>query len=188
MLVNEFTIAKAKADLAVEIEPAIKKLIENAEDGVRMLEKQESLLQKTVSGRRACFSSTRVIQSFFIQLNSRRAPGTTASDQVEMRRAQQLKRQRERLEKEMKELQAEVEDLVRSFISLWQESSLTQKNVNRNFLWFSERKESDGPLICSYDPVPCEYQAYKSKGRNLTFDTGQSSCNSYDCVQKPLVL
>ncbi|TFK66219.1 hypothetical protein BDN72DRAFT_844634 [Pluteus cervinus] len=92
LLVNEATISKYKADLVDEIEPAINKLVANAEEGLRLLEKQETLLQKQVSAR----STSNV---------------ATASQQVEARRLQQLKKQRKKLEDEALELEAEVEQL-----------------------------------------------------------------------------
>jgi DASH complex subunit SPC19 len=49
LLVDEGTVRKYKADLADEIEPSINELIERAEQGLKALDKQESVLQAKVS-------------------------------------------------------------------------------------------------------------------------------------------
>ena len=48
LLVNEGTIRKYQIDLADEIEPSINELIERAEQGLKALEKKESMLQAKV--------------------------------------------------------------------------------------------------------------------------------------------
>ncbi|TFK73677.1 hypothetical protein BDN72DRAFT_875758 [Pluteus cervinus] len=117
LLVNEATISKYKADLVDEIEPAINKLVANAEEGLRLLEKQETLLQKQVSAR----STSNV---------------ATASQQVEARRLQQLKKQRKKLEDEALELEAEVEQLtVRLPLSRKSQEYADKHGIDPYFDW-----------------------------------------------------
>jgi DASH complex subunit SPC19 len=48
LLVNESTVRKYQTALAEEIEPSINELIERAEQGLKALEKKESVLETKV--------------------------------------------------------------------------------------------------------------------------------------------
>lgn len=48
LLVGDSTVRKYKSELAEEIEPEIKELIERAEQGLKAVQKKESLLQTKV--------------------------------------------------------------------------------------------------------------------------------------------
>lgn len=52
---DEGTVRKYKADLADEIEPSINELIERAEQGLKLLMKQENVLEAKVSDEKSSF-------------------------------------------------------------------------------------------------------------------------------------
>ncbi|KAG5654227.1 hypothetical protein H0H81_005914 [Sphagnurus paluster] len=94
LLIDEGTVKRYKADLIDEIEPSVNELIERAEQGLRALEKKESVLQTKVDA-------------------ARKKPYTTAgilgTQKLEARRLQMLTKQRERLEEEVEALESKVE-------------------------------------------------------------------------------
>ncbi|KAL0950092.1 hypothetical protein HGRIS_010093 [Hohenbuehelia grisea] len=99
LLVDEGTIRRYKADLIDEIEPAIAELIERAEHGLKNLIKKESALKAKVEAAQA--------------RPLRPAVGTTTTQKQEARRLQMLAKQRERLDEEVRQLEAEVQALER---------------------------------------------------------------------------
>ncbi|EMD40533.1 hypothetical protein CERSUDRAFT_111130 [Gelatoporia subvermispora B] len=98
LLVDEGTVRRYKADLTEEIEPQINELISRAQKGLQILVKKRGMLHAKVDA-----------------LESKPPPratvNTTGMSKVEARRVQMLARERERLEKELAALQAEVDDL-----------------------------------------------------------------------------
>ncbi|KAF8897866.1 Spc19-domain-containing protein, partial [Infundibulicybe gibba] len=98
LLIDEGTVKKYKTDLADEIEPSINELIERAEAGLKTLQKKESILQTKVDN-----AQSRPLRA---------AGGKTTSQKLEARRLQMASKQRERLEDEVKALEAEVMALV----------------------------------------------------------------------------
>lgn len=111
LLVNESTVKKYQADIADEIEPSISELIERAEQGLKALEKKESALQAKV-------------ESAQLRANM----GTTAQ-KMEARRLKTLTKQREKLEEEVKTLEAEVVALVAyTFLSVFPYSKIPDRN------------------------------------------------------------
>ncbi|KAJ6593586.1 Spc19-domain-containing protein [Mycena capillaripes] len=102
LLVGEETVRKYKADLTDEIEPAINELIELAEQGLKSLQKKESVLQTKVDTA---------------QPRSRPAAGAPASQKMEARRLQSLTKQREALELEVQALEAEVIAMERQVVN-----------------------------------------------------------------------
>lgn len=89
LLVNEDTIRKFKADLADEVEPTIIEFMERAEDGLRALEKKEALLKSKLEHAHA-------------------QPNLHGTQKMEARRWQLLKKQRERLENDVRVLEEEI--------------------------------------------------------------------------------
>ncbi|OCH94288.1 hypothetical protein OBBRIDRAFT_770006 [Obba rivulosa] len=97
LLVDEGTVRRYKADLTDEIEPQINELITRAQKGLQILAKKRAMLQAKVEA-----------------VESKPPPrtvNTTGMSKVEARRVQMLARERERVEKELAALQAEVDDL-----------------------------------------------------------------------------
>jgi len=99
LLVDEGTVKRYKGDLADEVEPQITELMKRAEQGLEALMKKEGLLQTKLESAKL--------------RPPRPTAGTTAAQKLEARRHQMVVKQRERLEEEMKTLQAEVEALER---------------------------------------------------------------------------
>ncbi|PIL37414.1 hypothetical protein GSI_01108 [Ganoderma sinense ZZ0214-1] len=96
LLVDEGTVRRYKADLTDEIEPQINELLSRAEKGLQVLLKRESMLQAKVEASQSRPSS--------------RATATTAGmSKIDVRRLQMLARQRQKLEEEAAQLQAEVD-------------------------------------------------------------------------------
>lgn len=116
MLVDEGTVKRYKGDLADEVEPQITELMKRAEQGLEALMKKENLLQTKVP--REYIDPLFIVTHSCLQLEGaklrppRPTAGTTAAQKLEARRHQMVVKQRERLEEEMKNLQAEVEALV----------------------------------------------------------------------------
>jgi len=114
LLVNEDTIRKYKADLADEVEPTIVELIERAEDGLRTLEKKEALLKSKVTVTLWWHFVEEIDQHRQKLENAHTQPNqnVTASQKMEARRLQLLKKQRERLETDVRVLEEEIMLLV----------------------------------------------------------------------------
>ncbi|KAN0132601.1 Spc19 domain containing protein [Lactarius tabidus] len=89
LLVDESTVKKYKADLSDEIEPQITELVSRAEKGLEALQKKRLLLQTKV----------KAVQS--------KAQQPSTSDATN-RRVQVLAKQRERLEAQARQLEAEI--------------------------------------------------------------------------------
>jgi len=116
LLVNEDTIRKYKADLADEVEPTIVELIERAEDGLRTLERKEALLKSKVT---LWWHFVEGIDQHRQKLENAHAQpnqNVTASQKMEARRLQLLKKQRERLENDVRVLEEEIILLVSHII------------------------------------------------------------------------
>jgi DASH complex subunit SPC19 len=96
LLVNEATVKRYKSDLADEIEPVIAELIERAQQGLSALEKKEHSLQSKVA-----------------QLKPRNTAGAGPAHKHEARRLQNLTKQRERLEADVRAAEEEILDLER---------------------------------------------------------------------------
>lgn len=97
-LVNESTVKQYKAALIDEVEPVINEMISLAENGLQSLVKKENQLQARVEAAGA---------------KGRPEEGKTmAAQKLEQRRLNGLVKQRERLESELRQLEAEVEELV----------------------------------------------------------------------------
>ncbi|KAF7789404.1 hypothetical protein EIP86_000348 [Pleurotus ostreatoroseus] len=104
LLVDESTVRKYKTDLTDEIEPQINELLSRADKGLKLLVKREAMLASKVKT---------------VQQNNQAARSgmnTAGMNKLETRRIQMLVRQRERLEQELEELQAEVDALELSAI------------------------------------------------------------------------
>jgi len=97
LLVNENTVKRYKSDLADEIEPVITELIERAQQGLSALEKKEHSLQTKVENA---------------QLRPRNATGAGPAHKQEARHLQNLIKQRERLEAEVRAAEEEILNLV----------------------------------------------------------------------------
>ncbi|TBU41463.1 Spc19-domain-containing protein, partial [Dichomitus squalens] len=93
LLVDEGTVRRYKADLTDEIEPQINELLSRAEKGLQVLLKRESILQ------------AKALQS---RPSSRATANTAGMSKIDVRRLQMLARQRQKLEEEAAQLQAEV--------------------------------------------------------------------------------
>ncbi|KIY51678.1 hypothetical protein FISHEDRAFT_64179 [Fistulina hepatica ATCC 64428] len=108
LLIDEKTVDRYKMDLADEIEPAINEMLERAEQGLKLLQRKEALLQAKVE-------------------NMRSAPPKVAapSHRPETRRMQMLTKQSQKLENEVVALEAEIRQLVRNrqSLSFWEEDS-----------------------------------------------------------------
>ncbi|TBU33042.1 DASH complex subunit Spc19 [Dichomitus squalens] len=96
LLVDEGTVRRYKADLTDEIEPQINELLSRAEKGLQVLLKRESILQAKVEA----------LQS---RPSSRATANTAGMSKIDVRRLQMLARQRQKLEEEAAQLQAEVD-------------------------------------------------------------------------------
>ncbi|KAJ7729528.1 Spc19-domain-containing protein [Mycena maculata] len=101
LLVGDETVRKYKSELTDEIEPAINELIVLAEQGLKSLQKKESVLQTKVEHVDTAQSRT-----------ARPTAGAPASQKMEARRLQLLTKQREALESEIEALEAEVNAMV----------------------------------------------------------------------------
>ena len=99
---DEGTVRKYKTDLTDEIEPQIKELLSRAEKGLKALLKRESTLRAKVDSTEQMKQAVRPVMH------------TAGMNKLEARRIQMLVRQHERLQEELKALQAEVDTLVRS--------------------------------------------------------------------------
>ncbi|KAH9943179.1 Spc19-domain-containing protein [Epithele typhae] len=98
LLVDEGTIRRYKADLTDEIEPQINELISRAEKGLQVLLKKESLLQAKAEAAQS-------------RPSSRAGSNTAGMSKLDVRRLQMLSRQRQKLEDELAELQAEIDEM-----------------------------------------------------------------------------
>ncbi|KAF8645512.1 hypothetical protein AX16_007796 [Volvariella volvacea WC 439] len=102
LLVNEATVKRYQADLAEEIEPSIEELIERAESGLKELNKKAHQLQKKVE---------------VAELRPVPVGTSMASQKAEAKRLQIMKKTRERLEAEVRSLEAHVEELEREVLN-----------------------------------------------------------------------
>jgi len=98
LLVNENTVKRYKSALADEIEPVITELIERAQQGLSTLEKKEHTLQTKVENA---------------LLRPRNTAGAGPAQKQEARRLQQLIKQRERLEAEVRAAEEDILNLER---------------------------------------------------------------------------
>jgi len=96
LLVNESVVKRYKSDLADEIKPVITELIERAQQGLSALEKKEHSIQTKVENARS---------------RPRNATGAGPTHKHEPRRLQNLIKQRERLEAEVRAAEEEISDL-----------------------------------------------------------------------------
>jgi hypothetical protein len=119
--VDEGTVKRYKGDLIDEVEPAINELIERTENGLKLLLKKESQLKAKASPpvvllfRRSHHSQVEAAQA----RPPKPTAGTTmASQKLEQRRLHTLIKQKERLQLEFEELEAEVQALVCRFSPL----------------------------------------------------------------------
>ncbi|KAF7321515.1 hypothetical protein MKEN_00672400 [Mycena kentingensis (nom. inval.)] len=96
LLTTEDTVYRNKAALIDEIEPAINNLIDEAEQGLRAMQKKNAMLRTKVDVAQQ--KTTRPT-----------APGAPAAQKQEAHRLQQLTKQREALESEIRALEAELD-------------------------------------------------------------------------------
>ncbi|KAJ7072607.1 hypothetical protein C8F01DRAFT_1045321 [Mycena amicta] len=98
VLLREDTVHRYKTLLTDEVEPAINELIELSEQGLKVLQKKEAVLKTKVNT-----AQSRTARPT--------APGAPAAQKQEARRLQQLTKQREALESEIRALEAELEGM-----------------------------------------------------------------------------
>jgi DASH complex subunit SPC19 len=108
LLVDEGTVKKYKADLSDEIEPQITELVSRAEKGLEALQKKRLLLQTKVTPA-SSRTAVRPVLSVWNQVKTAqsKAQQPSTSDATN-RRVQVLAKQRERLEAQARQLEAEI--------------------------------------------------------------------------------
>ncbi len=114
---DEGTVRRYKADLTDEIEPQINELLSRAERGLQVLLKRESMLQAKVDDtlvlKLVCHSHPIVqVETSQSRPSSRATAHNAGMSKIDVRRLQMLARQRQKLEEEAAQLQAEVDAMV----------------------------------------------------------------------------